>query len=153
MEELHLVANGLGAAPLQQDLLDAAGAGHPKTLRALQLGLGLHRQRPTAVGGGGTDLNGFPILGRPAPFTRSSPASSLGLQPLEDRPASLSADVARQRLRPDQLPPPLPRLPEGPGTISAAGGGGWGGRKGSTNADVAKQRQSTGTHRSGTRPE
>lgn len=52
MEELHLVANGLGAAPLQQDLLDAAGAGHPETLRALQLGLGVHRQRPTAVGGG-----------------------------------------------------------------------------------------------------
>lgn len=55
MEELHLVANGLGAAPLQQDLLDAAGAGHPETLRALQLGLGVHRQRPTAVRGGGGD--------------------------------------------------------------------------------------------------
>lgn len=52
VEELHLVANGLGAAPLQQDLLDAAGAGHPETLGALQLGLGLHRQRPTAVGRG-----------------------------------------------------------------------------------------------------
>lgn len=31
----YLVAYGLGAAPLQKDLLDAAGAGHPKTLRAL----------------------------------------------------------------------------------------------------------------------
>lgn len=123
VEELHLVANGLGAAPLQQDLLDAAGAGHPETLRALQLGLGVHRQRPTAVGGG-ADRYGLPVLGRPAPLIQSSPASSLSLQPLEDRPASLSADVARQRLRPDQLPPPVPRLPEGPGTVSAAGEGG-----------------------------
>lgn len=49
VNDFHLVAHGLGATPLQQNLLDAAGAGHPKTLRALQFGLGLHRQGPTVV--------------------------------------------------------------------------------------------------------
>lgn len=37
----YLVADGLGAAPVQQDLLDPAGAGHPEALGALQFGLGL----------------------------------------------------------------------------------------------------------------
>lgn len=37
----YLVADGLGAAPVQQDLLDPAGAGHPEALRALQFGFGL----------------------------------------------------------------------------------------------------------------
>lgn len=45
----HLVANGLGATPLQKDLLDAAGAGHPEALRALQLGFGIHRQGPAVA--------------------------------------------------------------------------------------------------------
>lgn len=39
---LYLVANGLGAAPLQKNLFDAAGARHPETLRALQFGFGVH---------------------------------------------------------------------------------------------------------------
>lgn len=38
----YLVAYGLGAAPLKKDLFDAAGAGHPKTLRALQFGFRVH---------------------------------------------------------------------------------------------------------------
>lgn len=33
----HLVAESLVSAPLEQELLDAAGAGHAKTLRPLQL--------------------------------------------------------------------------------------------------------------------
>lgn len=37
----HLVAERLAAAPLEQDLLDAAGTGHPEALRALQLPPGL----------------------------------------------------------------------------------------------------------------
>lgn len=45
----HLVAHGLGATPLQENLLDAAGAGHPETLRALQLGFGVHRQGPAVA--------------------------------------------------------------------------------------------------------
>lgn len=49
VKEFHLVADGLGATPLQEDLLDAAGAGNPETLRSLQFGFGVHRQRPTAV--------------------------------------------------------------------------------------------------------
>lgn len=49
VNEFHLVAQGLRATPLQKNLLDAAGAGHPKTLRALQFGFGVHRQRPTVV--------------------------------------------------------------------------------------------------------
>lgn len=43
----YLVANGLGAAPLQKNLFDAAGARHPKTLRTLQFGFGVHWLRPT----------------------------------------------------------------------------------------------------------
>lgn len=49
LKDFHLVAHGLGAAPLQKNLLDAAGTGHPKTLRALQFGFGVHRQRPAVV--------------------------------------------------------------------------------------------------------
>lgn len=49
VDEVHLVAQGLGATPLQKNLLDAAGAGHPETLRALQFGFGVHRQRATAA--------------------------------------------------------------------------------------------------------
>lgn len=49
VKEFHLVAHGLRATPLQKNLLDAAGAGHPKTLRALQFGFGVHHQRPTVV--------------------------------------------------------------------------------------------------------
>lgn len=37
----YLVANGLWAAPLQQDLFDTAGTGNTETLRALQFGFGL----------------------------------------------------------------------------------------------------------------
>lgn len=37
----HLVAQRLAAAPLEQDLLDAAGAGHTEALRPLQPGPGL----------------------------------------------------------------------------------------------------------------
>lgn len=37
----HLVAERFAAAPLEQDLLDAAGAGHAEALRALQLRPGL----------------------------------------------------------------------------------------------------------------
>lgn len=44
----YLVANGLGATPLEKDLFDAAGSGHPETLRALQLGLRLHWFKTTA---------------------------------------------------------------------------------------------------------
>lgn len=38
----YLVAYGLGATPLKKDLLDAAGAGHPKTLGSLKLGFRVH---------------------------------------------------------------------------------------------------------------
>lgn len=41
-EKSYLVADGLGAAPFKKDLFDAAGAGHPETLRALQFGFGVH---------------------------------------------------------------------------------------------------------------
>lgn len=38
----YLVAYGLGPAPLKKDLFDTAGTGHPKTLRPLQFGFGVH---------------------------------------------------------------------------------------------------------------
>lgn len=74
-EVLHvdvLVAYGLGATPLKEDLFDAAGAGHPKTLRPLQLWLRVHWFRAT--------VSGFRV------------------QPFKDRSTSLSSDVARQSL-------------------------------------------------------
>lgn len=40
---VHLVADGLWTAPLEKDLFDAAGTGHPKTLRPLQFGFRVHR--------------------------------------------------------------------------------------------------------------
>jgi hypothetical protein len=43
----HLVSYGFGTAPLQKNLLDAAGTGHTKALRTLQLGLGVHGLGPT----------------------------------------------------------------------------------------------------------
>lgn len=122
---LHLVAHGLGAAPLQKDLLDAAGAGHPKTLRALQLGFGVHRQGPTVDEGAPMVINPASATNSTPPPPRTqhpfgdSPVSSVGVQPLEHGPAGLSADVARQSLRPHQLAPPVARLHEGP--VAAAG--------------------------------
>lgn len=47
----HLVSYGFGAAPLQKNLLDAAGTGHTKALRTLQLGLGVHGLGPTERNG------------------------------------------------------------------------------------------------------
>lgn len=82
-----LVSDGFGATPFKEDLFDAAGAGDPKTLRPLQFGFGVHWFGPTVVG--------------------------FRLQPLEDRPTSLSADVTRQSLRPHQLPLPLYGLTKG----------------------------------------
>lgn len=38
----YLVAYGLRAAPLKQDLFDAAGTGHPETLRPFQFGFRVH---------------------------------------------------------------------------------------------------------------
>lgn len=39
----HLVSDGFGAAPLQQNLLDTAGTGHAEALGPLQFGLGVNR--------------------------------------------------------------------------------------------------------------
>lgn len=43
----YLVAYCLGTAPFQKNLFDAAGTGHPKTLRPLQFGFWVHRFGPT----------------------------------------------------------------------------------------------------------
>lgn len=54
----HLVADGLGAAPLQKDLFDTAGAGHSKALRTLQGGLGVDRLGTT---GGREEMGQYTI--------------------------------------------------------------------------------------------
>lgn len=61
----YLVANGFGATPIQEHLLDAASAGHAKTLRSLQLGSGL----PFPSRGRKMTMLSRPVLLQPAPWS------------------------------------------------------------------------------------
>ena len=47
----HLVTDGFGATPLQEHLLDAAGAGDAEALRTLQLGFAVRRLGPGPITG------------------------------------------------------------------------------------------------------
>ncbi len=119
----YLVAYGLGAAPLKKDLFDAAGAGHPKTLRPLQFGFRVHWFGATVRRRGGKDTwESFSVKetcihhNSHAPWMQHLPVTGFRVQSFKDRPTSLSANVTWQSLWPHQLPPPLSYLPEGPVT-------------------------------------
>lgn len=118
----HLVADGLGAAPLEEDLFDAAGAGHPEALRPLQRGFGVQRcGAPAHMTRKERERQTLKCSrGEPCPLCNRGnaashlPGTGLAVQPGEDGSAGLSANAARQSLRPHQLPPPLCRTAAGP---------------------------------------
>lgn len=121
-EKVYLVAYGLGAAPFKEDLFDAAGAGHPETLRALQFGFGVHWFGTTAQEKVGQMYENicihccFQLLPK-CSIRLLLPVGCFRLESFKDGPTSLSANVARQSLRPHQFPPPLSNWPKGPATV------------------------------------